>query len=415
MVLYQCNKCKKVFNRKSHYDYHVYKRKFPCLQEGIIVESKDDSFSNPNNKKVNLYSDKKEPKFFCSNCDITFATKSNLNRHNKRFHESENKDLEKNLSIFNNLQTAETQTNVTVQDSTIQQPILLEPPTNSTNTNILKTPQSEHDRTQDPKSDTRCNYCFSTFATKSSLNRHIDKYCKVKKQVEQEKQEIFNKLIEQLQKQNHHMEQQAEQMKAIKEQNKEIREQNKKHQKEIKTLKSELGKISISAKNVNSHNKTTTKTTNNTQINNNIKLVAFGQEDLSGIEEDYTKAILKKGFQSVPTLTKYVHFNKNKPEHHNVYIPNMRDKHAMVFTGHEWDLTGKNEIINQIYDDKKQYLDEQYDNLFESLDGITKKKYKKYQNQEKDAIKRIKSDLNLLLYNRKNVPMETKKMLEGRK
>ena len=30
MVNHTCPKCKKVFNRRSHYNYHVYKRKKPC-------------------------------------------------------------------------------------------------------------------------------------------------------------------------------------------------------------------------------------------------------------------------------------------------------------------------------------------------------------------------------------------------
>lgn len=40
------------------------------------------------------------------------------------------------------------------------------------------------------------------------------------------------------------------------------------------------------------------------------------------------KEIFKKGFQSVPTLIKYVHFNKNRQETHNVYIPNTCLEHS---------------------------------------------------------------------------------------
>ena len=55
-------------------------------------------------------------------------------------------------------------------------------------------------------------------------------------------------------------------------------------------------------------------------IQNNIKIYAYGKEDLSHILEKDFKNILNKGFKSVPNLVEYIHSNKNKPENHNIYI-----------------------------------------------------------------------------------------------
>lgn len=89
----------------------------------------------------------------------------------------------------------------------------------------------------------------------------------------------------------------------------------------------------------------------------------------------------------------------------------MRDKHAMIFRGEDWNLTAKNDIINQLYDDKKMHLDEKFEVLLDSLDDITKKKYVRFQQEENKAIKRIKDDINLLMYNKRKMVEQTKKMI----
>ena len=69
---------------------------------------------------------------------------------------------------------------------------------------------------------------------------------------------------------------------------------------------------------------------NNTQINNNnINIVAFGKEKLDELVSDaLCKKILFKGFEAVPQLIEYIHFNEKRPEYHNCYIPNLKDKYA---------------------------------------------------------------------------------------
>jgi len=57
MKLYECEKCKKIFNQKSGYDNHL-ARKYPCIKE---VEVKN----------------------YCSNCDKLYSTKHNLKIHMK--------------------------------------------------------------------------------------------------------------------------------------------------------------------------------------------------------------------------------------------------------------------------------------------------------------------------------------------
>jgi len=73
------------------------------------------------------------------------------------------------------------------------------------------------------------------------------------------------------------------------------------------------------------------QTQNNITQNNTFNILAFGKEDLSHITDDTYKKIINKGFKSVPALVDAIHFNKDKPENHNIYISNIRDDYILVF------------------------------------------------------------------------------------
>lgn len=45
----------------------------------------------------------------------------------------------------------------------------------------------------------------------------------------------------------------------------------------------------------------------------------------------------------------------------------MKDKYAMMYDGKEWTLMTKDELIEQIYDDKKYYIEDNLDEFINSL------------------------------------------------
>lgn len=107
-------------------------------------------------------------------------------------------------------------------------------------------------------------------------------------------------------------------------------------------------------------------------ITNNIVLVGCGKEDFSKIDKnDLIKAIKT---DSIPLLILLatIHFNPKYPEYHNIYIPNMKDKYAMKYNGHSWELVTKNDLIDTIYDDKKNYIEENLDDFINSLNKSQK-------------------------------------------
>ena len=81
----------------------------------------------------------------------------------------------------------------------------------------------------------------------------------------------------------------------------------------------------------------------------------------------------------------------------------MKDKYAMMFDGNDWTLTTKDVLINQIYEDKKNYIEENIDAFLDSLTASRKNSLERWletdENDEK--IKNIKEHIKLLLYNKK--------------
>jgi len=164
--------------------------------------------------------------------------------------------------------------------------------------------------------------------------------------------------------------------------------------------------------NTHSKNKTTTNSNNNNNTNNIIQVVAYGKEDINGLTDAEYKDILKRGFRSVQELLKKLHFNKNHPENHNIYISNLRDDLVKQYNGEKWESKNRPDALQEIYDDKLHILDDKFDDLIEELDDTTKRRYQKFSDKQGDdekIIKRIKTDLKGILYEYKDTIKKSQK------
>jgi hypothetical protein len=145
---------------------------------------------------------------------------------------------------------------------------------------------------------------------------------------------------------------------------------------------------------------------------------AFGREDLTFIDDKTSKKILNKGFNSLQELIKTVHFNKDKPENHNIYMPNWRDKtKILVFDGEQWNLESKDEILEDLRDNGISFIQKKYDELDETdkKDAIIIKKIKRfienYDSEERIDI--LNNDLQLILYNGREIVKKTMKTIKN--
>ena len=217
----------------------------------------------------------------CNRCCKLYKNKFDYNRHLNR---------QKPCAIQTPNDTTEHQYNTSIKDNTVQN-------YNSINTDQTPIIEKEH----------ICKYCKSSFTRNWSLLRHIDMRCAKKKDIDEEKEEKFNILLQEL---------------------KEIK-------KEMIVLKNNATNNNIIKNNNNNNN---INNTQNIQNNNNIniKLVAYGKEDITNLSKDEWRKIIFKNYKSIEELTNVLHFDKNKPENHNIYIPNIKSKFIMIFDGEDW-------------------------------------------------------------------------------
>jgi hypothetical protein len=232
------------------------------------------------------------------------------------------------------------------------------------------------------KKEYTCNYCTKLFSSNSNLYKHIKNICKVKKQDDHEKEQIYQQLL------NEHL--------NIKNENKDIKNENK----DIKNKLTELEKKLSTNKTTNNN----TKNINNGTINN-IQIIAHGKEDLSRIKENIVVQLVKRGWRSIPMFTEYLHCNDKFPEQKNIYINDINRQHCMVYNGKEWLLKDKTETIDELYQTKYDFLEENFNTYYDQLEDYQQRSFKKFiklHKEDKPFVKKIKEELKTLLYNKKN-------------
>ncbi len=92
----------------------------------------------------------------------------------------------------------------------------------------------------------------------------------------------------------------------------------------------------------------------------------------------------------------------------------MRDSHAAIYNGIQWKLISKAEAVERLIHDSQYYLVEKFEELFEELDPVTIKKFGRFvrQSEDDEILDGLKRDIRYMLYNNKNIPEKTRKLLE---
>jgi len=165
-----------------------------------------------------------------------------------------------------------------------------------------------------------------------------------------------------------------------------------------------------------SNNSKTIKTINGTNVEgdvnvvNNIMLIGYGREDFDRIDRNDLLKGFRTGFNSTLNLIDAIHFNPKYPEFHNVYISSMKNKYAMMYDGNDWTLVMKDDLIDKMYDNKRDYIEENLDDFLDSLTPSQQRALHRWLNVDDDHhyIKKIKNDIKLLLYNKRKMPLNNK-------
>ena len=227
-----------------------------------------------------------------------------------------------------------------------------------------------------------CKYCGKEYKYRPGLSKHIKYSCQ--KNEDEDLKELVKLMNEQLNTINNKLN--------------ESTADNEKKDKMIKKLTNKLQ--------INNYN------TNNVIVTN---ILNYKDTDISHLTaKDYERAIYQVN-DAIPSIMKQIHFNPQKPENMNIYIPNIKDKYILIFNENEWQIESRNTTVNNLIDDKYSILKEWYDenlrdrDINENMDQesykFLKQNFEKFDaNIENEEIKNIiKEEITMFLYNKRNM------------
>ena len=231
-----------------------------------------------------------------------------------------------------------------------------------------------------------CKFCEKKYSTSSNLCRHL-KYCNLKRDNNQEYDNLF-KLVNLLNEQLREKDKQYN--KKLDEQKKESYEQLREKDKQINEL---IKKAGIT-----------------TNIQNNIKVLAYKDTDLSHLtQKDYLYCFNRSNL-CIPHLIKKIHFDPQKPENRNIYISNIKNNYVMIYNGEKWIISDRDESIDDLIDKNEFILEQKLEEWIENGDKYPEimRKFNRYiEKKEKNAIlDKIKKEIKLILFNNRDMVKE---------
>ena len=237
----------------------------------------------------------------------------------------------------------------------------------------------------------KCEFCEKFFKHIQSLNKHKKYRCKEKIKDDECKKNMMN-LVNRL---NDQIKEQREQLnEQLKEKDKQLKEQLREKDNQIKEKDKQINELIKKA-----------GITQN--IQNNIKILAYKNTDLSHLTDKDYMYCLNRSNMCIPHLIKRIHFNSKKPENHNVYISNIKNKYVMVYDGKKWNLRDRDETMDDLIDKNEFVLEQKLEEWMENGKEypIIMKKFNRYleKKEKNQVINKIKEEIKLVLFNNRKV------------
>jgi hypothetical protein len=146
--------------------------------------------------------------------------------------------------------------------------------------------------------------------------------------------------------------------------------------------------------------------TNNTIIINNL-----GNEDISHITKNQMIKLLRMNKECPVELVKLIHFNTDKPENHNIYKPNFKDKYVKYCDNSIWKIGDLMKIVTELYLSKMDLAEEKFEELKQFLSDISKDRFQQLldNREEPEIMGGILKRIIEIIYNERTVITDTLK------
>jgi hypothetical protein len=308
--------------------------------------------------------------YVCNICNKIYKNKSGIWKHNNKYHKDSCK-----LNVNHNSKS---------------------PPDNS---------KSPPDNSKSNFNNLSCKYCNKKFTRIDNLTRHINSRCSKKQ--ENNLEDTIKKQTDELNQLKLLMFEQSTQLKSIISEL--INKNCKVHHKTLQKINKQL----------NGDHNTINENINKGTINNTYNIIGLGHENLTDVFSKKEKLnILKYRFNSLPQLVEYAHFNDKYPQFKNILITNTQNNLAYKYDTKkkQFVAVNKDELLEDIVDERMCDINSFYEELEEELDTKTKEILDKVKDKiESDpAYKELKKqDIKLIIYNnRKKVIKENTNEIE---
>jgi hypothetical protein len=239
------------------------------------------------------------------------------------------------------------------------------------NTNEHEMNTNEHEmNTNEHEMNTKifkCLFCSNLFNSKASCRRHEKHYCK-------ENPNFVDKLLHDKNKKITHLLKEKEDWET----------ERQKLYMQVSTLLDKVG---------------------DTNIQNNIILKNYGNEDLSHITDTLKTELLKIPYGAIPKMIEAIHFNDEKPENKNIFLPNKKENLVKVREGDKWVYKNKNETISHLVDSKYTIIDAHYEDIenTEKITPYSKSSFihfrKIYEEGDVEMIERLAKECEMVMLN----------------
>jgi hypothetical protein len=154
------------------------------------------------------------------------------------------------------------------------------------------------------------------------------------------------------------------------------------------------------------------------KINNieNVNLVFFGTDNIECLIFNDLVKLVKSNKNLYEALITTINFNPKKPEHHNVYYPDLKGTYGKVYENKKWVNKKINEIINIILDLRTEDLKSIVENFGSALSKKAKeniiKTIEDADYSKLEQRKKLISYIKPILYNNKDIVLETRKLIK---
>ncbi|QGR54392.1 zinc finger domain-containing protein [Moumouvirus maliensis] len=248
-----------------------------------------------------------------------------------------------------------------------------------------------------------CDKCFKEFDHRSKYNRHLERIrsCVKKKNISGSKttRQVINNICKHCKREFSRKDSLARHLNTCK--YKTVTKKNI-----IKGEKNTSGKkniVAIDSKNCNNNN-------NNKTYN---IILNFGTSATNDLSRNDIISFLKSNTGVIEKFIEITNFNPNKPQHHNVYYPDIKSGYGIIYKDKKWTKKRIHEIVSKLLDSKVEDLNTIVNEL---SDCLNEKSIKKIKDAIKDADfskpgtrKKLISYIKPILYENKDMIIKTRK------